>query len=426
MAPPIVEGVSTFLDAFKSKAAAIQLPLGFSAGIPYMLSRGTLTAWLALSGVDLKTIGYFALAGLPYNFKFVWAPLLDRYPLPFLSRRRGWMVLTQLLLIAIILALAATDMSEDTALFAGIVVLMNFVAASQDIVADAYRTEVLPEHQRASGAAIFVTGYRLALLTSGGLALILSDHMSWQSVYRLMACTMIIGLVATFLASPPERPPKPPRTLTEALVMPLGEFFRRKGAFVMLVIVASYKIGDAVAGHFLSPFLLTLFTATEVGSVQKIFGMVATIVGSLAGGGLVSRYGLKPCLIAFGVLQAVANGLYAWLAVVGASYPLLVVSIGVDNFFGGLGTAAFVALLMTLCHQKYTATQYALLSSAMSLGGRFIAASGGSVAEEYGWSVFFGITIVAAVPAIVLLWLRPLAEPDPEILEAAAEEAKSG
>jgi len=419
--------MTTFLDAFKSKAALLQLPLGFSSGLPNPLVTGTLTAWMATEGVDLTSIGIFGLASLPYNFKFLWAPLLDRFSPPFLSRRRSWMVVFQGLLCLAIFGLGAIDPVEGAGALAGMVVLVTFLAASQDIVADAYRTDVLPEHQRASGAAIFVAGYRFALIASGGLALILSDHMSWRQVYWGMGSVMLLGVLATLLAPPPEVEARRPRDFKESVVAPLREFFSRKGAWVMLAIIISYKVGDAVAGHLLTPFLMEVgFTRTSIGGVQKVFGLIATIVGSLAGGGLVSRYGLRRCLIAFGILQAVANGLYAVLAVVGHSYPLLVASIGVDNFFNGLGTAAFVAFLMTLCHRKHTATQYALLSSAMSIGGRLIGSSGGAIAEYAGWPVFFGVTIVAAIPGIVLLTLRPLAEPDHATLEAAVEEAKGG
>lgn len=419
--------MTSFFDAFKSKAALLQLPLGFSSGLPNPLVTGTLTAWMATEGVDLTTIGLFGLASLPYNFKFLWAPLLDRFSPPLLSRRRSWMVVFQVLLCLGVFALGSIDPTEAGATLAGMVVLVTFLSASQDIVADAYRTDVLLEHERASGAALFVAGYRFALLASGGLALILSDHMSWREVYWLMAGAMSIGVVATMLAPAPEVESKPPRGVWESIVRPLSEFFRRDGAWVMFGIVVTYKVGDAVAGHLLTPFLMEVgFSRTDIGGVQKVFGLIATIVGSLAGGGFVSRYGLRRCLIAFGVLQAIANGLYALLAVVGQSYPLLVLSIGVDNFFNGLGTAAFVALLMTLCHRKHTATQYALLSSAMSIVGRLLGASGGAIVEGVGWPIFFGITILAAAPAIVLLALRPIAEPDEETLAAAAEEAANG
>jgi len=262
-----------------------------------------------------------------------------------------------------------------------------------------------------------VLGYRLAILLAGGGALILSDQVSWQVVYRLMAGLMLLGPVVTFFSPEPEIVPKAPSTLNAALIEPLKEFVSRKGVLFSLVIVLTYKVGDSVAGHMLTPFLMDIgFSRTEIGGVQKVFGLIATIVGALLGGGFTARLGLRRALLIFGVLQAMANLLYAWLAHVGQSHLLLVTAIGVDNLMNGLGTAAFVALLMSLSDHRYTAFQYALLSSAMSVVGRLFGASGGYIAEGFGWPVFFILTTLLATPAILVLWARPLAEAarDPE------------
>jgi len=312
---------------------------------------------------------------------------------------------------------SAVDPSREPSLLAWGIFGLTFLSASQDIVADAYRTDATRENERASAAAIFVLGYRMALLVAGGGALMLSDQMSWQAVYRLMAGLMLLGPVVTFFSPEPEVVPEAPANLYAAVWLPLKEFFTREGVLFSLIVVLTYKVGDSVAGHMLTPFLMEVgFSRTEIGGVQKVFGLVATIVGTLLGGGFTARLGLRRALLVFGILQASANLFYAWLAHVGQSHVLLVVSIGVDNLMNGLGTAAFVALLMSLSDHRYTAFQYALLSSAMSVVGRLFGATGGYIAEGFGWPTFFVLTTLLATPAIVVLWMRPLAEatPNPE------------
>lgn len=385
------------------------LPLGFASGLPNPLVGSTLTAWMALEGVSLKTIGLFGLVALPYNLKFLWAPLLDRFALPFLGRRRGWMLVSQLALLVAIAALGSSSPTQSPLTIASLALAVAFLSASQDIVADAYRTDSLAVHERASGAAIFVATYRLALIVAGAGCLILSDFLSWQLIYLLMASLLLVGIGGTFMAPQPQREVRPPSRLREAVVEPLHEFFTREGAFVALTIVVLYKVGDAVAGHLLTPYLIEMgFSGTEIGGVQKGLGMAATIGGALVGGGLVARFGLRPSLIVFGVLQALANALYALLLLTGKSHSMLIVAVGVDNICNGLGTAAFVAYLMTLCDPRYSATQFALLSSAMGIGGRILGSGGGFLAERFGWLSFFVVTIVLAIPAIVLLALRPI------------------
>lgn len=400
-----------FIQAYKSRRVGMMLPLGLMSGLPNPLVTGTLTAWMATAGVDLHTIGLFGLTSLPYNLKFLWAPLLDRYAPPFLGRRRGYLLLSQLALSAGLFFVSAIDPSAQPSLLAWAILGLTFFSASQDIVSDAYRTDATRENERASAAAVFVLGYRLAILLAGGGALMLSDQVSWRVVYRLMAGLMLLGPVVTFFSPEPEVVPKAPTTLNAALIEPLKEFFTREGVLFSLVIVLTYKVGDSVAGHMLTPFLMDIgFSRTEIGGVQKVFGLVATIVGALLGGGFTARLGLRRALLIFGILQAMANLLYAWLAHVGQSHLLLVTSIGVDNLMNGLGTAAFVALLMSLSDHRYTAFQYALLSSAMSVVGRVFGASGGYIAEGFGWSAFFILTTLLATPAILVLWARPLAE----------------
>jgi PAT family beta-lactamase induction signal transducer AmpG len=408
------------LSAFRSWRVGVMVPFGFSSGLPNPMVGSTLTAWLATEGVDKTTIGLFALVSLPYNLKFLWAPLMDRFQLPFLTRRRGWIFFTQWLLFAAVGALGFTSPTDAPNAVAVAALIVAFISASQDIVSDAYRTDILPAHERASGTAVFVAGYRFAMIIAGAGALILSDHVSWTTVYLLLGGMIALSSIATLLAPTPAQQAKPPANWQEAVVVPVKEFFSRRGSvrwtLSMLTIVALYKVGDAIAGHMLIPFMLDVgFSRTEVGAILKGLGLATTIGGALLGGVLVARWGLRRTLISFGILQAVANILYASLAVVGKDYALMTVAIGVDNLCGGLGTAAFVAFLMTLCNQRFTAFQYALLSSLSSVAGRFLGAGGGWMVEQWDWPLFFIITILAAVPAIVLLFIADIPEEQPAL-----------
>lgn len=397
-------GARAFLDAFRSRRVGVMIPLGFASGLPAPLIGGTLTAWMATEGVDLKTIGTFTLVSLPFSFKFVWAPLLDRFRVPFLGRRRGWMILSQLALIVAIAGLGIIDPTSAPAMLALGAVIVAALSASQDIVSDAYRTDALRSEERASGTAVFVAAYRGALIVSSAGALILSDILPWRTVYLLMAALMAVGIIGTLIAPAPEDPAEPPPTFAAAVVEPFREFFTRERALMLLGVVLFYKVGDVVAAHLRTPFLMEVgFSRTEIGAIVKGLGLGATIIGALVGGGFVATLGLWRSLLLFGVLQSVANLLYAAIGVVGKSYALLVVAIGVDNLFGGFATAAFVALLMTLCDKRYTATQYALLTSAASIVGKLLGASSGIVAERSGWPAFFTFTVLMAVPALVIL-----------------------
>jgi len=415
---------SRFFDAFRSPRVWLLVALGFASGLPLALTGTTLSAWMTNSGVDLKTIGIFTLVGLPYSFKFVWAPLFDRWAAPWLGRRRGWMVAAQLALMAAIAVMGSLEPRVAPFALALLAVIVAFLSASQDIVSDAYRTDVLEEHERASGTATFVLGYRAAMLVSGALALVLSAFLGWHAVYWLMAALMGAGVVATMLAPEPAAT-RPPRTLAAAVVEPFVDYFRRDGAVLVLAFVVLYKLGDAIAGGMLTPFLLkTGFTNVEVGTLQKGLGLGATIGGTLLGGGLVARLGVRRALFLFGIAQATTNVAYLALALAGKNHLLLAVAITVDNVCGGLGTAAFVAFLMSLCNKRFSAFQYALLSSASSVGGRLLGAWSGFFAERWGWPLFFAGTIAIAAPALVLLaFLRGDAASPPAPLPPAADPA---
>ncbi len=384
--------------------------LGFASGMPLALTGGTLQAWMAVEGVDLKTIGIFSLVGLPYAFKFFWAPLLDRYALPFLGRRRGWILCSQFILMGLIILLGLSSPKETPLLVALIALFLTFTSASQDIVIDAYRTDVLREKERGLGVAVSVTGYRIAMLVSGALALILAGLLGWRLTYLLMAGLMAVGMLATFFGPEPEEVVCPPQSLKEAVSGPLTEFFERPAAWAFLALIILYKIGDAFAGSLTTAFLIRGpgFSIGEVGAINKGLGLVATIVGALYGGIMLARLGLYRSLMIFGILQAVSNLSFMVLAYFGKVYSMMVIAVAFENLAGGMGTAAFVAFLMALCDQRYTATQFALLSALASLGRIFVGPPSGYLSHEVGWVIFFFVTFLAALPGLfLLLKMRP-------------------
>jgi PAT family beta-lactamase induction signal transducer AmpG len=382
------------------------LPLGFASGLPLALTAGTLQAWLTVTGVDLRTIGIVTLVGLPYTLKFLWSPLMDRFVPPWLGRRRGWMIATQLGLIAGIAAMAVTGPADAIWALSVLAIAVAFLSASQDIAFDAYRADVLLAPERGIGAGVSVIGYRIAMLISGAVALILSDHIGWQSTYLLMAGLMFIGIATTLLSPEPSSAITPPRTLSEAVWGPIREFFSRSPALGLLLLIILYKVGDAFAGTLTTAFLIrgVGFSPTEVGVVNKGMGLLATLLGALGGGALMVRMGLFRALLLFGLLQAVSNLSFMVLAWTGKSYVVMVSAVAFENLSGGMGTAAFVALLMSLCDHRYTATQFALLSALAALGRVFVGPPSGYLVETVGWVVFFFITFLAALPGLGLLW----------------------
>ncbi|MDX1977279.1 MAG: AmpG family muropeptide MFS transporter [Pseudanabaenaceae cyanobacterium bins.68] len=398
--------VRSWFQVFHSPKMLALVLLGFSSGLPYYLTDKTLQAWMTVEKVDLAAIGLFSLVGLPYSLKFLWSPLLDRFALPLLGRRRGWLVLTQVLLLGAI-ALMAWQRPQQGIFGLGVsAVVVAFLSATQDIAADAYRVDVLTPLESGAGAAIFVLGYRVALLLTGSLALILADHIPWPQVYGLLAGCMVVGIWTSLRA--PEPPIAPtPGSLIDAVLLPLGEFFQRLGlarGLLILVFILCYKLGDAFVNNMSTPFLLqTGFRQGDVGAIQGGVGIFATIVGTLAGGAILSRIGINRSLWVFGGLQAVSNLAYWGLAQIGANFWGLILTINIENFCAGLGTAAFVAFLMNLCNQEFSATQYALLSSFMAVSGKILVAPAGVLAQNLGWSWFFALSIGAALPGLLLL-----------------------
>jgi len=385
---------------------AALLLIGFSSGLPYFLTDKTLQAWMTAEKLDLTLIGFSSLVGLPYSLKFIWSPLLDRFTIPFLGHRRGWLILLQVLLLGAISFMSWQQPKQGIEWLIVSAVIVAFLSATQDIAADAYRVDVLEPLEAGAGAAIFVLGYRLALLVTGSLALILADHIPWAQVYLIMAACTLIGICGTLLAPEPPRS-LAPSSLVEAILLPFGEYFQRLGVgrgILILGFIILYKFGDALAGNMSTPFLLQIgFSQTDVGSIQGGMGIFATIVGALCGGAILSRVGINKSLWIFGGLQAVSNFAYLLLAQVGKSFLGLVLTVNIENFCAGLGTAAFVAFMMNLCNRQFSATQYALLSSFMSVSAKILVAPAGILAKDLGWTWFFIISILAALPGLALL-----------------------
>ncbi|MBI2316440.1 MAG: MFS transporter [Betaproteobacteria bacterium] len=398
--------ISPYVAVFRSPRVAAVLLLGFSSGLPLALTGSTLQAWLTVSAIDITTIAWFSWIGLPYLLKFLWSPLMDRFSPPALGRRRGWMAIAQIALALGIAAMALAPPGESLWLLGALALAVAFASASQDIVIDAYRTDVLRAPERGMGAAVGVFGYRIAMLASGAAALVLADQVGWRSAYLIMAALMAVGLATSLLAPEPAQPAAPPATLREAVVQPLSDLFARPGALSLLALVMLYKFGDALAGTLTTAFLIrgAGFTPTDVGVVNKFLGLGALLLGALSGGVLLARMSLYRALMIFGALQAISNLSFAWLAWAGKSYPLLVFAVGFENLASGMGTAAFVAFAMGLCNASFSATQYALLSALASLGRVLFGPATGALVVWVGWIDFFIITFIAALPGLWLVW----------------------
>jgi len=458
------------LQIFARRKMAMLLMLGFASGLPLALSAGTLQAWLTVEGVDLTTIGFFALAGLPYTFKFVWAPLADRFEPPRLGRRRGWLLVSQAGLAFACLLMATLDPRTSIPMIGLCAVLIAFLSASQDIVFDAYRSDLLEEPERGAGAAVSVLGYRLAMLVSGGLAMVLADTvLGWPGTYQLMAVLFAVLFVLT-LFIPKVAEPIGSRTsvgreligfgamlaggaiaylllrelpwsllgehrlvrlFADTLVIigaflvaiwaarragfpsfvePWDAFFSRERAIQLLALIVLYKLGDAFAGALSTSFLIrgAGFSAAEVGAVNKVLGLVATIVGVIAGGAWLARTPLYSALLLFGILQAISNLGYWLVALLPGQTGVMALAVGLENLCGGLGTAAFVAFLMALTDRRYSAAQFALLSALAAVGRIYVGPVAAIVVEMIGSSTFYLLTVLTALPGLFLLMrLRP-------------------
>ncbi len=401
--------------------------MGFASGLPLLLTGSLLQAWLNTADVSLTAIGFFSLVGLPYTLKFLWAPLFDRYDTP-LGRRRGWLLVTQLGLAGALYGLSLAN-PHDLAWIAGLAFLVTFLSASQDIVIDAYRREILRENEQGLGAALAVNGYRLGMLLAGGGGLVLADFVSFSVVYQLMAGVIVLLMLVTCVSPEPTLVAGRPQNLREAVIDPFVEYFQRPQALTVLLFILLYKLGDTLAGHLTTPFYLSVgFSRTEIGTIVNGFGLWATILGGLIGGGLLLKLGLYRGLWIFGILQAISTAGFVLLAFTGPKViepnfvsglgeglglPLTAAAVSLavlggvvafENLTAGMGTAAYVALMANLTHQRFTATQYALLSSLMGIPRVILSAPMGIVVETVGWVPYFIGCALIAIPGLVLLF----------------------
>jgi PAT family beta-lactamase induction signal transducer AmpG len=398
------------------------LALGFSSGLPLYLTSSTLAAWMTNEGVSLKTIGVFSLVGMSYTFKFAWSPLMDRYFPPFLGRRRGWLVVTQALLVVALFAMGQVDPKTAPMLMAAMAALVAFLSASQDIVADAYRTDLLSEQERAFGVSVFTLGYRVGMVVALALALILSDIIGWKYTYAAMGAFMVVGMVAAVLGPEPTAD-HPPHTLADAVVKPFMEFYRRGGSAILaLVFLVVFRVGHAMAFRMITPFVLKMgFTNTEYGLITKLPGMIGAISGAIAGGVLVTKLGLRRCLYLFGTGQALVTLLYVVLGARGKDPLFLTFTVFSDNFIGGMAGAAITIFITGLCNKNFSATQYALLSSLEAVPMQLLGAFSGYLVVAVGWNPFFFITSAFMIPALALLLVLPRHIGETTLPEAATE-----
>lgn len=400
--------------SFKETFRALRNPkmfylfiLGMSSGLPFALTLGTLQAWMSEPTVDvsLKTIGLFAFLRLPYSMKFLWSPLMDRFVPPFLDRRRGWVAIAQFFLALSLLAISFVDPKSQTFLLMLLVLLCNFFGASQDIVLDAYKREILADEELGLGSGIFVDGYLLSFrFISGAGAILLSHYISWNSVYRVMSILVLLMITAAIKAPYCASSPLAPKNLKEAFWFPLKEYFSRKGAFTILAFIILYKLGDNMAQTMTIPFILKNgFSKEEYVAISKFWGLIAVLSGGILGGFYVHRIGIIKSLWIMGILQAIANSGFALLSGAGHNIPLLVLVIGFENLTVGMGTAAYAAFMASVTNTRFTATQYALLSSLMAIPGVLFSSRTGSLSETLGWSTFFILCTVVAIPGLFLI-----------------------
>jgi len=381
--------------------------LGFASSLPLGLTGATLQAWFTEAGLSLMTVGALSLVGLPYIWKFLWSPLLDKIVPPFLGRRRGWIAITQVGLCITLFIFAGMDPKPHAHLMGWIAVLIAFISASQDIAIDAYRTDILHPIERGMGSAYYIFSSRIAGLVSGGLALVMADHLGWQFTYRVMSVLMGLSVLVTYYA--PEIPSniQPAKTLAAAAIEPFKDLLRRPGIGLILAFIVLYKFGDALALTLMSNFLLHQlnFTLTDVGIAYKTFGLISMIVGTMIGGALLPRLGLYRALFIFGVAQAFSNLMFMVLAIVGKNYLLMASSICIESFCGGMSTTALVVLLTALCHAQYSATQFASLSALSAVGRVFLGPIAALMVLHFGWANFYGASFLICFPSLILLML---------------------
>ena len=395
-----------FLKLLLGPKMLVMLLTGFSSGLPLLLTGSTIKWWMREEGLDLTTIGFFGLVGLPYTLKFVWAPVMDWFVPPHLGRRRGWMLGTQISLFVAISLIGFTNPISNLLSVVVLCALITFLSASQDIVLDAYRREFLKDEELGIGSSIFIGGYRLGLLVAGAFALFLVDQewLSWQTVYLIMGGFMLVGLLTTLYAPEPKIDVPTPKSLREAVVGPFTEFFGRPGSLLILGFILLYKIGDSMGAEMLSPFIFDLgISKTEYAVIGKTFGLFSLIAGGLLGGLIIYRIGILKSLLIFGILQMLSTAGFAILASIGNNIPVFTAVIAFETITSGLGTTAYVAFMATVTNKRFTATQYALLTSIMGIPRVVFGSFTGLLAETLGWEGFYILCTLLAIPGLLLI-----------------------
>jgi MFS transporter, PAT family, beta-lactamase induction signal transducer AmpG len=415
-----ISGWRRSLEAYANRRVLLILPLGFASGLPLLLTFSTLSAWLATAGVSRAAIGAFALVGTPYAFKFVWSPVIDQIPPPIpLGRRRGWGITIQIALVGATLGLGRCNPKSDLILMGALALVVAFLSASQDIIIDAYRVEILTIEQQGPGAGMIQTGYRIAMLASGAGALIIAARAGWFAAYATMAALLAVGMLVFLFGPEPKAPAESLHATSDsrreairqwfatAVAGPFADFMRRPLWPAILLFVFGYKLGEAMAGVMAMPLYVSLgFSLDEIAAISKVFGFFATVVGALAGGLVTARLGIVRALIVCGILQSAGNLFYVLQAVGGHRLDYLALCVAAENLTGAMAGAALIAYLSELCSPAFTATQYALLSSLAAVGRAVVASTGGVLADALGWVPFFLLTTVATVPALLLLvWI---------------------
>lgn len=410
----------TAAKIYMDKRMLTMIALGFSSGFPLLLVFGTLNLWLKDAGISYAAIGLFSLVKTPYSFKWAWSPLIDRIRLPLfcrLGRRRGWALFTQIILMLSILCMSTVNPSASPLTMAFFAVLVTIASASQDIVLDAYRIESFSSKEQGAGVAIFVLGYRFGLIFSGAGAIWMASVMSWNNVYVIMSLGALIGMIAILCSKEPAQDSKKTQVsysgslrkrikkfLLTAVYDPFKDFMRKPDWVVILLFIFFYRMSDAYMGPMAYPFYDDMgFSKVEIAYVSKLYGMIATILGGIAGGLIINRFGIMKSLFWFGVLQGITNLMFVAQSYAGHNIYLLTVTISLDNISAGMGTTALVAYLSSLCNIAYTATQYALLSSLMSFARDLFAATSGFLADHVSWDIFFFITALMVIPGLILL-----------------------
>jgi MFS transporter, PAT family, beta-lactamase induction signal transducer AmpG len=402
--------MATLRGPYSDRRMLALLPLAFASGLPYLLTAGTLQAWMTGVGIDLKSVGYASLIGLPFALKFLWAPLMDRYVPPLMGRRRGWLLIAQLLIVLAIVAMAWTGPGQ-LRLFAVFAVALALASASQDIVGDAYRVDLLPPRQRGAGAAVWVMGYRIGLAASGVGAMYCVGRygMRWETAYFLLAGLMGVGIAGSFLAPEPRNVAPPPRTLVQSAWIPLKAFLLKPEGWLVIAFVLVFKIPEFLADTMTIPFLKKIgVTEDVIGLVRMGFGTVILIIGTTVGGAMVARMSLRKCLWICGILHGISNLSYLLLVHAGPSLPMLFIVVAIEYFIIGLTTAAFVAFLTGHCDSRYSATQYALLSGLMALSRVAAGTPSGWIAEHVGWNSYFLISMATMSLGLLLLPWTPM------------------